>query len=130
MNSKVIGKSNALDLGYTLIEVMVASIILGLGIIGAISMLRLAQGMEYDVHLRRQARLLAGSFLEDSLYSASKNWPILVGLRTISPNPILDTLPNPDLTATVTIDVGPVISNWPPGNAVESKIIIATVKNS
>ena len=47
---------------------MVASLILGLAIIGVVSMLRTVKELESDFHLNRKARIVAESILDTMSY--------------------------------------------------------------
>jgi hypothetical protein len=82
--------------------------------------------MEYEVHLRRQARLLATSYLEDPFYAASKYLYVGPGPGPVYQR-VIDPLPNPEILATVSIYVYSENSDWPPLNGVASKKIVATV---
>jgi hypothetical protein len=54
--------------GYSLIEVMVSSLLLGLAIIGVVSMLRTVRELEFGVHMNRKARIMAENVLESKSY--------------------------------------------------------------
>ncbi len=120
--------------GVTLIELMVASIILGITTTGVLTMLGSGRNMDIANSLRRQARLTAIAILEDSLYHYSKYAACLprIDTRTVTLEPAIPSIyligdePTPvPATATITITNDPSLI-WA-GQATESRTIQVNV---
>jgi prepilin-type N-terminal cleavage/methylation domain-containing protein len=75
--------------GFTLIELMVSSLILAVSITGVMSIIGSGRDLEYQNSLRRQATIYASSILEDSLlhYSNYANLGLFPTLSTVFLNP-------------------------------------------
>ena len=58
--------------GFTLIELMVSAVILGLSITGIMTMLSVGRTLETEDGLNRQARINAANALEDSNFQSAK----------------------------------------------------------
>lgn len=72
--------------GYTLIEVMVSTLVLGLAVAAVATMLRKGKASEDSGEIRRQATLLLQSSLEDTAFGVAKYNTIA------SPAEAIDTL--------------------------------------
>lgn len=66
--------------GLTLVELMVAAIVLGVSVTGVMSMLGIGVGLETEGILRQQARRIAANALERNAFHYS-SWPISLGSR-------------------------------------------------
>jgi hypothetical protein len=109
--------------GTSLIEVMVASTVLGAVIIGVVAILRTTRELEYNVHLGRKARIAAESILES--YSYRNYESINVGWEPLPPAVVLDERAGNPISATSTIYVSGT-SSWQ-GQTVEAKTILMTL---
>lgn len=76
------GKTGSGCGGFTLIEIMVSTLILGLIVSGVLAMIRNSREDELETEYRRQARLIVFEALEDTLYHPSRyagapaNYPV------------------------------------------------------
>jgi prepilin-type N-terminal cleavage/methylation domain-containing protein len=92
--------------GYTLVELMVASSLLGLAVTGVMSMLGTARSAEAQGSLRQQAATLASSALEDTLYHYTR-YPLPVAASAPQVNILrLGTGPEDTIHATIIRTVG------------------------
>ena len=100
--------------GYTLVEIMVASVILGLTVAGIVSLLRNGRELEYQNDHRRQARMLANKALEDPAYFYYSYNPSYAGLNDIGTVLFLDTVTNRSVPCSliVTVDAEVSLSDW------------------
>ncbi len=107
--------------GFTLVELMVASLILGMAITAVMTMLTIGRTIEAGDCLRRQARILAASILEDSLYQSDST-------AIIGSNTVISTLtpgiglPIPDTLTVNVVKVAPV--SWTDGNDATLTILV------
>ncbi len=76
--------------GVTLIELMVASVILGIGITGVMSMIGIGRDLDFQNKLRREATIAATRILEDSAFNSAKyrEWD------PVSPSTVPPTVPS------------------------------------
>lgn len=88
--------------GYSLVEAMVASLILGLSIIGVVSMLRTVKELETDVHLTRKARIVAESILDSMSYKDYRRFASPIA--AVSTTVLEDRGPN-SIIANVRLDI-------------------------
>jgi hypothetical protein len=89
--------------GYSLVEAMVAALVLALAITGAMSMIGSGREQEYGQNLRRQAWSLAATALEDTAYHYSRYDLLAAGVS--SRDTLLDSLMGRSITATLTVRV-------------------------
>ena len=97
-------RKNSRESGFSLIELMAASLILGVTITGVMSILGSGRALEFQNKLRREARVFAADALEDSTLHYSQYLSLASGIsapRTVqlesgSANPV-----NADITITV-----------------------------
>jgi Tfp pilus assembly protein PilV len=99
--------------GLTLVELMVAALLLGLAITGVMSMLGAGRAVETDKILQRQATLLAADTLEDPQYAAV-NYPLAV--RNSPYTVALSTGTGHSIPATLTVMVQDASTEWNDGN--------------
>jgi type II secretory pathway pseudopilin PulG len=104
-------KPDPLCAGYTLIELMVAAVCLGISISGIMAMIGVGREMEMETSFRRQARIIAGSELERDIFHY-RNFPFLT-TNPITPVPVLLKMDatNQD-TALMNVTVSSSTVNW------------------
>lgn len=103
-------KPQANQLGFTLLETMVASLILGMVITGVISMLGIGTALETENGLRRQARIINVSVLENSVNHGGNFNLIPLGSNTM--DTALLTSAGIRIPATLTTTVTQATANW------------------
>jgi hypothetical protein len=119
--------------GATLIEVVVAAVVLGLAFVGTTSMIASGRGLESGEFLRGQASRIASNTLEDPVLGA-KNYTALPA-GTVSRNDSMRSEPGQTIFATVLITVSAPqnaafqdpVSGFSPGQSVEYKRVEAKV---
>jgi prepilin-type N-terminal cleavage/methylation domain-containing protein len=79
--------------GFTLIELMVSSVILGISLMGVLSMVGTGRNIEYEDSLLRQAQNRAEFLLESQAYSyqSYNTWTVATEIVT-TPGFVLDSL--------------------------------------
>ncbi len=98
--------------GFSLIELIAASLVLGVAITGVMSILGTGRTLEFQNKLRREARLIAADALEDSTLHYSQYSTLIAGtlpVRTV----LLDSGTVHPVSADITIRILPeVMETW------------------
>jgi prepilin-type N-terminal cleavage/methylation domain-containing protein len=89
--------------GYTLVELSVAAMVLGIAVIAAIAMIRKSRDFEIDGNIVRQARNIAASTLEDSVIFQTSRYPVEVKTHVIAGEKSIYILPGKWITPTVNV---------------------------
>jgi type II secretory pathway pseudopilin PulG len=105
------GKLASPRAGYTLIELMVAAVCLGISISGIMAMIGVGRQMEMETSFRRQARIIAGSELERTIFHY-RNYPFLTTNPITPVSVLLDKDAATQQTATMNVTVSNSTVNW------------------
>lgn len=104
--------------GFSLIETMVAAVVLGIALTGIMAMIGIGTTFETEDGLRRQARMFAANALEQPVYRASNYAALLSGPGPwpAAPEVALKSSYGHDIPATLSVTVSSA-ANLPMNNA-------------
>lgn len=118
-------KSRHSQLGVTLVELMVASAILGVSIAATISIIGTGINLEYTRNIERQAYLIARGALENPAYTYPSNYD---NIPSFSDTNWINTSSRPVNVAINVQAFTETKEDWPPYNSTFWKRVDATVR--
>jgi prepilin-type N-terminal cleavage/methylation domain-containing protein len=90
--------------GYTLVELMVAAVLLGICVSGVMTMISVGRQAELDNSIRRQARIFAANQMESDQYNYTQ-YPATAGMASPPDTINRDTIPK--IVPTISVTVSP-----------------------
>jgi prepilin-type N-terminal cleavage/methylation domain-containing protein len=107
--------------GFTLVELMVASVILGMSLTAAMTMLSVGSGIESEDGLRRQAKTIVSRKMEQPIYQ-NFTLPIVAG-DTLTNNFLVTSTGTP-VSAKLSVSVKPDSAIWTDGDNINGTVIV------